>query len=291
MIFNSVYFVEGMSFFLTLYILSNYLDIIGINSILIGVSGGIGTIPWVLKGIIGPLCDKFYIKKFGNRKQYIFVGAILSSVFFPLLIVTARPELLILFIFTWLIHNFGIILMDTNLDALCVETVPDSKDKTDANFWAFLGINLMVPIIATVFISQLVIIDYLFAFSVAGMISIVNIIIILFLREEKRETKFHKNITKNKQKIRLKLYFKQKFVLLSFIFSLFFTIHFGLLDLTLPIWLVGNLGIKINLLGYYQIFYGSMLLIGSICARSILRSIQKTKELNYETCANIIYIS
>ena len=86
LIFGTIYLHQGfievfMYIYMALYLLS-----FGLSILLIGLTIGIGTSPWIVKILYGLLSDRKASKKWGRRIPYMLIGSFFAAILFFVLI-------------------------------------------------------------------------------------------------------------------------------------------------------------------------------------------------------------
>ncbi|MHA1145358.1 MAG: MFS transporter [Candidatus Helarchaeota archaeon] len=190
-LFFGIYFVEAMVGYVTLTILSYYLNnVLLINPIIIGILGSVSLLPMVLKVFLGPFMDRFKIPGLsGRRRPYILIGTILNAVFvslffLPQLIVfpNAFIWVLVVFVIIWFLQSLGITLMDVGVDAIGT-MYKQQKSSIKISVLMFLGTTAggMIP---TIFLTPIFMISYPLGFIITGMLSLLGLFFVQIFRED-----------------------------------------------------------------------------------------------------------
>ncbi|MHA1384601.1 MAG: MFS transporter [Candidatus Helarchaeota archaeon] len=248
-LYSSVYLTEGFASILLFIILPIYLkNYLGLSDLTIAILASISILPVLFKPIVAILSDRYTLNKLGGkRKPYMVFGFIINSITLSTIGMANPVHLFFTFMLIWVCQSLGIAFMDVALDALIVESFPDTNEKLNANIVTQLSVLVSIFIalpIAFIFengvirisihlTSQLGFDIFLgsnieLAFIIAGIIGFFLIIPALFLTESET-TKEAIDFSKDE----IIKFLKSKNV--KMLLLLFFTLQFdnGLTEFTL----------------------------------------------------------
>jgi MFS family permease len=137
-LYITVYLTEGMVTLLVFTILPIYLkNYRGLSDLSIAILAGVSILPVILKPLVAVLTDSYPVKALGGqRKPYMVIGFILNGMTVILLGIIDPVAMLFLFAAMWVLQSLGLSLMDVALDALVVESFPETNEKLNMNITA-----------------------------------------------------------------------------------------------------------------------------------------------------------
>ena len=265
-----VYLMEGFIAYSIYTVLSYYLgSVLKIHSILIGIVGTIGLIPFVLKIVIAPFIDKYSIPIFSDKKKsYLFIGVLFNGIFLALFSIDIL-NFFIIFIIIFFLQSIGFVLMDITADSLAVLLKKESNDIS-ISIIMFLGTligGLLVFLVTGIF--QF---NYGLGFIIVGILSLSLIPLIIFI-------KIPPNLdeVKSVDLAEIKELFKEKRFQLVVIFAFTFRIDAGLLEFTLEPFLGNVFGASLVDIGILYIITFLSSILGIIILYYFRRRLNKFK--------------
>jgi len=182
LIFGTIYLHQGfievfMYIYMALYLLS-----FGLSILLIGLTIGIGTSPWIVKILYGLMSDRKASKKWGRRIPYMLIGSFFAAILFFMLIPLNPSTAWILFTSTIFAANFFNALCDTATDGLVVDTTtPEKRGTVQSVCW---GSKLVGYIVAALLVGFMVeIFSWTIYFIFMGIFLLLPIPMLLMSRE------------------------------------------------------------------------------------------------------------
>ncbi|NHI91356.1 MAG: MFS transporter [Candidatus Lokiarchaeota archaeon] len=252
-----VYLVEGFIAYAIYNALSYYLGyVLGINSILIGIVGSIGIIPFLLKIVIAPLTDKYSLPIFSDKKKsYLFIGIIFNGIFLALFSIDIL-NFFVFFAIIFFLQSLGFVIMDVTVDSLAVLIKKDSHDVS-ISIVMFLG--TLVGGALVFFVIGVFQYSYGLGFIIVGILSLCLLPVIFFM---KLPPNLNESTDVNFGEIRV--IFKEKKFQLIIIFAFLFNIDGGLLEFTLEPYLGRAFGASLVDVGILYIISFLSSIIGII---------------------------
>ncbi|MHA1687922.1 MAG: MFS transporter [Promethearchaeota archaeon] len=286
-IFSFYYFIEGYSQGIPMLVFPPYLaDVLGgsFDLALWTLVAFIGSLPWAIKAIVGPLSDKWGSKKLGYRFPWIFGFGSVGG-FFWLMMAIYLPideTIYLFFAIYYFATQVGTAFSDTALDSLILDVTPKKRlGKIQGDTWTcmILGQGAGGMLLGLIFLA-LDIIPWLFVLTSFLMI------LASFLPYLIHEEPFTKIATKD-MLLDIKSVFSKKrnYTVFSYTFtggivanvlSQFFNyvilIAMGIIDVSQTILSITS-GNPVELLGWSSVFlfcYGLGIVIGSIISGRFL---------------------
>jgi len=174
------YGAQGIAYGIALFFMA-YLRSFGIDKEVALTLQSVLLIPWYIKFLFGVISDNFTIGRFGRRKPYVFIAALLGLTgWISLPLYSQYSGLLLLSGFA---ASMGIALADASIDALAVDiTPPDRRGSMQGVSWGFRGLGFGA---ATLFGGALIDAgQWKTAFLIPGVLSTVATLLVLFFKEE-----------------------------------------------------------------------------------------------------------
>jgi PAT family beta-lactamase induction signal transducer AmpG len=254
LLFGNLYFAEGLQFALSTTIIILFFTEKDISVATATLVVGVGTAPWVLKFIYGPITD--FLIKYG-RKPIIIFGGLLSGICLLPLGFIDPSDALIPFTLLLFISHSGVMFLDVSADAWAIQTTEyEQRGKVNAAMTGglFLGWGLGSPVLA--FIAN----NYGFgaSFLTTAFLVFLTIILPIFVKEVKIK------IERKKIASILIKEFKKKNTLLVAFLSMVTAMNFGLLILIIPEYMMNVLNLDITQTGIIAGLYPIGTVFGAI---------------------------
>ncbi len=238
----------------------------------------IGSLPWSIKAIVGPLSDKWGTKKYGRRLPWIAGFGYLGAFFWFLMAIYLPIDETIYMFFAiyFFLTQLGTSFSDTALDSLILDVTPKEKlGKIQGSTWTcmYLGMGAGGMLLGLIFLA-LNLIPGLFILT--GILTIVACSLPYFVEEEpytKIDTKMMSRdlISIASKKRNYKVFFYTFTgaiggVIISTYFNYLVLIGMDVIDVTETLLSITS-GSAVDLLGWSSVFYfffGIGVVIGSM---------------------------
>ncbi len=266
LIFALLYFSEGLEVSLTSVILPVFLIEKGIEKTAVGIIVALTALPWSIKILWGFIVDKF---AFFGRKKFILAGGILASLMSFLLYFINPSFYLLIFCIVMFLTRVGVAFLDVSSDSLSISiTKENERGRVNSAMFVgqFAGIAVgssILPFIADKF-------SYPHSFLTVGFL-ILSIMPVIFLIKEKKLLSKEHLIKKLKQS------FSKKTSLLVLFLAPLASIPSGMLELLVPIFAKEKLELDIIRIGYINIVYSILMVIGSFSGGAVSDRIGRKK--------------
>ena len=260
---GSFYFFQGFyATALNLYKDNFLVNVAGVDVSFFGLFAFLFAIPLYLKMFTGLLSDRIPFGKYGRRRPYLFIGAILYIPCFLILMFSDQNETSLAWFFAILGVQWVWVLVDGTLDALAVDITPgDKKGIMQGSAWGSRGIGGVVASILLMILASLL--GWRITILFIGITAILQAISGLFLKEPKVVRKDLPDLREVFKKT-----FSNKQVLFGLIFTLISSLTTTSFMFIVPVFsgLAGVTGLDLGLIyavGMMGSFLGAFL-IGKI---------------------------
>lgn len=269
LLFGDIYFANGVQGSLALVIMIVYFTEKDISIAITTMVVGIGSIPFTLKFLLGPLSD--YFIRYG-RKPFIILGGLVSAIsFFPLAYIDPAVDL-IPFTVLLFVGCVGIVLLDIAADAWAIQvTKANERGKVNAAMFACLFGGMALGNIFLAFVAKQY--GYNMTFIVTGLIIMVTMIFPLMVKE----------IICIKERIRiarlLTYEFRKKNTILIALFGMIIGMNFGMILFILPQYMMKALQLDVTQIGLLSSLFPIATIIGAISGGILADQLGRKKTL------------
>ena len=278
--------VEGIAYFfqgfylvgLQIYITVQMATVWHLDFATVGIVTAIMGIPTFLKMFSGLISDRLWLGKWGRRKPFIVIGALLYLPSFILLI--SIQDFGVLWLFTVALAMTAWMIVDSTLDALTVDITPE--EEVSRMQGAAFGGRMIGVALSSVIVTQLApIIGWSTMLLIMGAFAGIQSITALLFRELPltKEQIFEHPVTQVFKKT-----FGTKTTWLGFIFVMFFIAATSFTNLVGIYILAGdglawdNLPLGLQYYGVANLVYSGLAAIGSILFGTIAKRYLSSKQ-------------
>ena len=276
-IFSIVYLHQGfievfMYTFMALYLLS-----FGVSIIVIGLTIGLGTSPWLFKVFYGMASDRKGSRRWGRRIPYILVGSFFAAILFFMLIPINPFRAWILFISIIFAANFFNALCDTATDGFVIDTTtPEKRGSVQSLCWGSKFVGYVTAAILVGFMVE--IFSWTIYFVFMGIFLLLPIPLLFITREPPYEIpeKFPMQDFKDT--------FKKKIVWIVIILFIISELGLWIVLAMLPLFLSLELKLGLSLVGIVMAAGYGGFLIGCLVSGPILDRLSRRVSIAISLC-------